>query len=192
MSLSFFIIIAAPLPCSLFWKKAVTVHWWCFSLCGFLRQAQHQDGNFVTFWQWWDCIEQSELEEIQICRISPYSRPQIYPQCKQLGLKGFYFFSSLRSLYTYAWLSVKGSAQSTQKSTAPSCAAQRTFKASAHSPKCLHELQLGWKGLWPPLHSVLCVNRQEGCMHKVKVKVRVRVRVTVTVWVKVKVSVRVS
>ena len=60
-----------------------------------------------------------------------------------------------------------------QKSIAPPCEAPRTFKASAHSLKCLHELHLGWKGLGPPLHSVLSVNRQEGCMHKVRVRVRV-------------------
>lgn len=34
-----------------------------------------------------------------------------------------------------------------QKSTAPPREAPRTFKASAHSLKCLHELKLGWKGL---------------------------------------------
>lgn len=97
-----FLLLLLLLSLALFLQKAVTVQWWCFSLCSYLRQAQHRDGNFVTFWQQWDCIQQSELEEIQFCGISPYSSPQIYPRSKQMCFKEFDSFSSLRSLHTHS------------------------------------------------------------------------------------------
>lgn len=75
------------------------------------------------------------------------------------------------------------------RSTAPPCEVPHTFKASAHSLKCLHALQLGWKELGPPLCSALCRNRQAGRMHKVTGRVRLRVKVTVKVEVRIRIRV---
>lgn len=190
----FFIVIAAPLPCSLSRESSYCTVMVFLSL----RQALHQYGNFVTFWQRWDCIQQSELEEIQSCSISPYSSPQIYPWSKQMCLKEFDPFSSLKPLYTHSgvraqrlrsvstcgWLKLRVWGALLQLVGGSTRALHLPARLHAHARllhrfclKCLCELQWGWKSLGPP--SALCfvwADRVGVCEVRVRIRVKVGVR----------------
>jgi len=87
------LLLLLLLSLGLSFKRKLLLYIAGVSLYVYLRWTQCWDGNFVTFWQRRGCIKHNELEEIQICGISPSSIPQIYPQSKQLGFKWIWSFS---------------------------------------------------------------------------------------------------